>query len=222
MFNKLPMNLQFFAEGSPAPETGAPAGAETTDTEQQEQPQEGSQRTFTQEEVDKMVQKRMARYDRDHQKEVDDARSEATRLAKMNKDQQKDYKLQQAEQAREEALSKLARYEMRDTARQQLIDGGYKNPTDEDIDLIVTEKAETTKANGEAFLKAVERIRQSVRDELLKGDTPQLSGTKIKVPTLDEFKKMSYAERVDLKTKNPQVYDKLVQESYQEVIKYGK
>lgn len=144
MFNKLPMNLQFFAEGSPAPETGAPTGAEVTDTEQSEQPQEGSQRTFTQEEVDKMIQKRMARYDRDHQKEVDDARNEATRLAKMNKDQQKDYKLQQAEKDRQEALSKLARYEMQDVARQQLIDGGYANPTKEDIDLIVTDNADTT------------------------------------------------------------------------------
>lgn len=212
MFNKLPMNLQFFAEGSPAPEAGAPAGAETTDTEQQEQPQEGSQRTFTQEEVDKMVQKRMARYDRDHQKEVDDARSEATRLAKMNKDQQKDYKLQQAEQAREEALSKLARYEMRDTARQQLIDGGYKNPTDEDIDLIVTEKAETTKANGEAFLKAVERIRQSVRDELLQGNTPQLSGTQIKVPKTSDVNKMSYQELAALKQNNPQAYSQIIKQ----------
>ena len=212
MFNKLPMNLQFFAEGSPAPEAGAPAGAETTDTEQQEQPQEGSQRTFTQEEVDKMVQKRMARYDRDHQKEVDDARSEATRLAKMNKDQQKDYQLQQAEQAREEALSKLARYEMRDTARQQLIDGGYKNPTDEDIDLIVTEKAETTKANGEAFLKAVERIRQSVRDELLQGNTPQLSGTQIKVPKTSDVNKMSYQELAALKQNNPQAYSQIIKQ----------
>lgn len=212
MFNKLPMNLQFFAEGSPAPEAGAPAGAETTDTEQQEQPQEGSQRTFTQEEVDKMVQKRMARYDRDHQKEVDDARSEATRLAKMNKDQQKDYKLQQAEQAREEALSKLARYEMRDTARQQLIDGGYKNPTDEDIDLIVTEKAETTKANGEAFLKAVERIRQSVCDELLQGNTPQLSGTQIKVPKTSDVNKMSYQELAALKQNNPQAYSQIIKQ----------
>ena len=212
MFNKLPMNLQFFAEGSPAPEAGAPAGAETTDTEQQEQPQEGSQRTFTQEEVDKMVQKRMARYDRDHQKEVDDARSEATRLAKMKKDQQKDYKLQQAEQAREEALSKLARYEMRDTARQQLIDGGYKNPTDEDIDLIVTEKAETTKANGEAFLKAVERIRQSVRDELLQGNTPQLSGTQIKVPKTSDVNKMSYQELAALKQNNPQAYSQIIKQ----------
>ena len=212
MSNKLPMNLQFFAEGSPAPEAGAPAGVETTDTEQQEQPQEGSQRTFTQEEVDKMVQKRMARYDRDHQKEVDDARSEATRLAKMNKDQQKDYKLQQAEQAREEALSKLARYEMRDTARKQLIDGGYKNPTDEDIDLIVTEKAETTKANGEAFLKAVERIRQSVRDELLQGNTPQLSGTQIKVPKTSDVNKMSYQELAALKQNNPQAYSQIIKQ----------
>lgn len=212
MFNKLPMNLQFFAEGSPAPETGAPTGAEATNTEQPEQPQEGSQRTFTQEEVDKMVQKRMARYDRDHQKEVDDARSEATRLAKMNKDQQKDYKLQQAEQAREEALSKLARYEMRDTARQQLIDGGYKNPTDEDIDLIVTEKAETTKANGEAFLKAVERIRQSVRDELLQGNTPQINGTQIKVPKTSDVNKMSYQELAALKQNNPQAYSQIIKQ----------
>lgn len=210
MFNKLPMNLQFFAEGSPAPEAGAPAGAEATDTEQREQPQEGSQRTFTQEEVDKMVQKRMARYDRDHQKEVDDARSEATRLAKMNKDQQKDYKLQQAEQAREEALSKLARYEMQDVARQQLIDGGYTNPTQEDIDLIVTDNADSTKANGETFLKVVERIRQSVRDELLKGSTPQINGTQIEVPDTSDVNKMSYKELAELKQKNPRAYSQIV------------
>ena len=49
MSNKLPMNLQFFAEGSPAPETGAPTGAEATNTEKPEQPQDGHQKTFTQE-----------------------------------------------------------------------------------------------------------------------------------------------------------------------------
>lgn len=211
MFNKLPMNLQFFAEqGSPAPEAGAPDGAEAIDNEQPEQPQDGPQKTFTQEEVDKMVQKRMARYDRDHQKEVDDARNEATRLAKMNKDQQKDYKLQQAEKDRQEALSKLARYEMQDVARQQLIDGGYANPTKEDIDLIVTDNADTTKANGEAFLKAVERIRQSVRDELLKGSTPQINGTQIEVPDTSDVNKMSYKELAELKQKNPRAYSQIV------------
>lgn len=210
MEDKLPMNLQFFAEGG-EPATGSESGP--TDTEvagNDPAPEEGTEKTFTQAEVDEMIRKATA----DKEQEITDAKKEATKYAKLNKEQQKDYDLNKANQRATEAEAKLARYEMRDTARQQLIDGGYKNPTDEDIDLIVTEKAETTKANGETFLKVVERIRQSVRDELLQGNTPQLSGTKIKVPTLDEFKKMSYAERVDLKTKNPQVYDKLVQESY--------
>ena len=56
-----------------------------------EQPVEKNEKTFTQEEVDKMVEKRMARYDRAHQKEVESAKTEATKLAKMNKDQKKDY-----------------------------------------------------------------------------------------------------------------------------------
>lgn len=210
MEDKLPMNLQFFAEGG-EPATGSESGP--TDTEvvgNDPAPEEGTEKTFTQAEVDEMLRKATA----DKEQEITDAKKEATKYAKLNKEQQKDYDLDKANQRATEAEAKLARYEMRDTARQQLIDGGYKNPTDEDIDLIVTEKAETTKANGETFLKVVERIRQSVRDELLQGNTPQINGTKIKVPTLDEFKKMSYAERVDLKTKNPQVYDKLVQESY--------
>ncbi|MBU9695989.1 DUF4355 domain-containing protein [Limosilactobacillus portuensis] len=209
MEDKLPMNLQFFAEGGESA-SGSDGGPTDTETGSDPKPEEGTEKTFTQAEVDEMIQKATA----DKEKAITDAKKEATKYAKLNKEQQKDYDLDKANQRATEAEAKLARYEMRDTAKQQLIDGGYSNPTDEDIDLIVTDKAETTKANGEAFLKAVERIRESVRDELLKGDTPQINGTQIKVPTLDEFKKMSYSERVDLKTKNPQVYDKLVQESY--------
>lgn len=210
MEDKLPMNLQFFAEGG-EPATGSESGPTDTEvTGNDPVPEEGTEKTFTQAEVDEMIQKATA----DKEQEITDAKKEAARYAKLNKEQQKEYDLNKANQRATEAEAKLARYEMRDTARQQLIDGGYKNPTDEDIDLIVTEKAETTKANGEAFLKAVERIRQSVRDELLQGNTPQINGTKIKVPTLDEFKKMSYAERVELQSKNPQVYNRLVSQSY--------
>ena len=210
MEDKLPMNLQFFAEGG-EPATGSESGP--TDTEvvgNDPAPEEGTEKTFTQAEVDEMLRKATA----DKEQEITDAKKEATKYAKLNKEQQKDYDLDKANQRATEAEAKLARYEMRDTARQQLIDGGYKNPTDEDIDLIVTEKAETTKANGETFLKVVERIRQSVRDELLQGKTPQINGTQIKVPTLDEFKTMSYAERVELQAKNPQVYNRLVSQSY--------
>ncbi len=210
MSNKLPMNLQFFAEGSPDPETGAPAGAEATDTEQQEQPQEGSQRTFTQEEVDKMVQKRMARYDRDHQKEVDDARSEATRLAKMTKDQRKEHELEEANRKAENAQAELARYKMRDTARKQLVEGGY-TPTDEDIDLIVTDKAESTQQNVQAILSMVERVKSSTRDEMLKGATPQITGDPVKKP--QSLKGMSIIERAELKQNDPQAYAELARKA---------
>ncbi|WP_314737077.1 DUF4355 domain-containing protein [Limosilactobacillus urinaemulieris] len=211
MFNKLPMNLQFFAEGSPAPETGAPTGAEATNTEQPEQPQEGSQRTFTQAEVDKMVKKRMARYDRDHQNEVESAKNEAVKLAKMNKDQKKDYELQQAQQQAQDAEAKLARYELRDAARKQLIDAGY-TPTDDDIDLIVTDKAESTQANAKALLNMVERIKESVRNDLLKGKTPAGSGMPVKKQK--SLNEMSLMERVKLRQEDPKQYQDLVNKAY--------
>ena len=212
MFNKLPMNLQFFAEGSPAPETGAPTGAEATNTEQPEQPQEGSQRTFTQEEVDKMVKKRMTRYDRDHQKEVESAKSEATKLAKMNKDQKKDYELQQAQQKAQDAEAQLARYQLRDTVRKQLVDGGF-TPEESDIDLVVTADAETTKQNGDALLAMVERIRNDERQKTLSGTTPKVSGTQVKAPNAQEFMKYSYDQRIKLKHDNPTLYSQLVQQT---------
>lgn len=214
MSNKLPMNLQFFAEGSPAPETGAPAGAEATDTEQQKQPQEGSQRTFTQEEVDKMVQKRMARYDRDHQKELEDARNagaeEANKLAKMTKDQRKEHELEEANRKAESAQAELARYKMRDTARKQLVEGGY-TPTDEDIDLIVTDKAESTQQNVQAVLSMIERVKSSTRDEMLKGETPKITGDPVKKP--QSLKGMSIIERVELKQNDPQAYAELARKA---------
>lgn len=214
MSNKLPMNLQFFAEGSPAPETGAPAGAQATDTEQQEQPQEGSQRTFTQEEVDKMVQKRMARYDRDHQKELEDARNagaeEANKLAKMTKDQRKEHELEEANRKAESAQAELARYKMRDTARKQLVEGGY-TPTDEDIDLIVTDKAESTQQNVQAVLSMVERVKSSTRDEMLKGETPKITGDPVKKP--QSLKDMSIIERAELKQNDPQAYAELARKA---------
>lgn len=216
MFDKLPMNLQFFAEqeGSDAPEAGAPDGAETTDTEQPKPEQGDGQKMFTQQEVDKMVHKRMARYDRDHQKELEDARNagaeEANKLAKMTKDQRKDHELEEANRRAQDAQTELARYKMRDTARKQLVEGGY-TPTDEDIDLIVTDKAESTQQNVQAVLSMVERVKSATRDEMLKGKTPQVQGSPVKQPK--SLKGMNIIERAELKRNDPQAYAKLVRES---------
>lgn len=215
MEDKFPMNLQFFAENpaagaDDASDTGAPNEAEAKPVEpgsDNDQP-----KTFTQEEVDKMVQKRMARYDREHQKEIDSAKSEATKLAKMNKDQKKDYELQQAQQQARDAEAKLARYQLRDTVRKQLVDGGF-TPEESDIDLVVTADAETTKQNGDALLAMVERIRNDERQKTLSGSTPKVSGTQVKAPNAQEFMKYSYDQRIKLKHDNPTLYSQLVQQT---------
>lgn len=215
MEDKFPMNLQFFAENpaasaDDASDTGAPDEAENKKVEPGSD--NGQPKTFTQEEVDKMVEKRMARYDRAHQKEVESAKTEAAKLAKMNKDQKKDYELQQAQQKAQDAEAQLARYQLRDTVRKQLVDGGF-TPEESDIDLVVTADAETTKQNGDALLAMVERIRNDERQKALSGTTPKVSGTQVKAPNAQEFMKYSYDQRVKLKHDNPTLYSQLVQQT---------
>ena len=216
MFKKLPMNLQYFAEGSEAPESGAPEGAEQQTKGEEPKPEQTepkAEKTFTQDEVNAMIQKRVGRALKDKESEIESARTEAAKLAKMNKDQKKDYELKKAQQQAEDARAQLARYQLRDAARKQLVDGGY-TPTDADIDLIVTDKAESTQANAKALLDMVERIKSSVRNDLLKGTTPKAGGPQVKTPSESQFGKMSYSERLQLKNDNPELYSQLVNKSY--------
>ena len=216
MFEKLPMNLQYFAEGSEAPESGAPEGAEQQPKSEEPEPEQAepkAEKTFTQDEVNAMIQKRVGRALKDKESEIENARTEAAKLAKMNKDQKKDYELKKAQQQAEDARAQLARYQLRDAARKQLVDGGY-TPTDADIDLIVTDKAESTQANAKALLDMVERIKSSVRNDLLKGTTPKAGGPQVKTPSESQFGKMSYSERLQLKNDNPELYSQLVNKSY--------
>lgn len=209
------MNLQYFAEeAAEGSQTGAPEGTETEAQPEADQ-QQPAEKTFTQDEVDAMIQKRLSRALKDKQQEIDDAKSEAVKYAKMNKDEKQKHDLEKAQADAKQAREDLARYQLRDATRQQLVAGGY-TPEDADIDMIVTGDAETTKNNTKAFLDMVERIRESTRNELLKGDTPKAGGTAVKVPDENQFMKMTYQQRVDLKNSNPDLYDKLVNKSYQE------
>lgn len=213
MFEKLPMNLQYFAEGSEAPESGAPEGAEQQPKSEEPEPEQAepkAEKTFTQDEVNAMIQKRLDRALKDKESEIESARTEAAKLAKMNKDQKKDYELQQAQQQAQVAEAKLAHYQLRDTARKQLVDAGY-TPTDDDLNMIVTDKAESTQKNAEALLSMVERIKSSVRTDLLKGTTPKGGGMPVKKQK--SLSEMSLLERVQLRQEDPQKYADLVSKS---------
>ena len=204
--HSLPMMLQFFAEqgnegsdGAPNTEPEQPSGSEEKQSEQQA-------KTFTQDEVNKIVSQRLER-----QKEQLKAKEdEAKKLSRMNAEQKANYELEKANKRAEEAAAKLARYEMRDSAKQMLADGGFSNADNSLLDLVVTDTAESTQENVNVLLTAIEAIREDERNKLLAGKTPTLGGKEIKPVSAQELVKMSTAERVKFQRENPAEYARIL------------
>lgn len=204
--HSLPMMLQFFAEQSGEGSDGAPNTEPEQPSDSEEKKGEQQAKTFTQDEVNKIVNQRLER-----QKEQLKAKEdEAKKLSRMNAEQKANYELEKANKRAEEAAAKLARYEMRDSAKQMLADGGFNNADNGLLDLVVTDTAESTQANVNVLLTAIEAIREDERNKLLAGKTPKVGGKEIKPVSAQEIVKMSTAERVKFQRENPAEYARIL------------
>ncbi len=171
-----------------------PAEPETEEVEEPDKPKA----KYTDEDVDNIVKDKLAKEREKTAAKVE----EAAKLAKMNADQKKDYEAQQVLKRAEEAESKLAQLEMQAEARTMVSDLGV-NLTDEDLALVVTTDADSTKANVGQLTDLISRIQDQVKTEMLKGTTPKASGQSATVATADDFSKMSTSERVTFARENP-------------------
>lgn len=171
-----------------------PAEPETEEVEEPDKPKA----KYTDEDVDNIVKAKLAKEREKTAVKVE----EAAKLAKMNADQKKDYEAQQVLKRAEEAESKLARLEMQAEARTMVSDLGV-NLTDEDLALVVTTDADSTKTNVSRLTDLIGRIQDQVKTEMLKGTTPKASGQSTTVATADDFSKMSTSERVTFARENP-------------------
>lgn len=204
--HSLPMMLQFFAEQGNEGSDGAPNTEPEQPNDSGEKQSEQQAKTFTQDEVNKIVSQRLER-----QKEQLKAKEdEAKKLSRMNAEQKANYELEKANKRAEEAAAKLARYEMRDSAKQMLADGGFNNADNSLLDLVVTDTAESTQANVNVLLTAIEAIREDERNKLLAGKTPKVGGKEIKPVSAQELIKMSTAERVKFQRENPAEYARIL------------
>ncbi len=61
-----------------------------------------------------------------------------------------------------------------DSAKQMLADGGFNNADNSLLDLVVTDTAESTQANVNVLLNAIEAIREDERNKL--GSPPHTWG----------------------------------------------
>lgn len=204
-----PMNLQYFADGTDGADgdTGNEGGQTTPgENDQHEDPNDTTppEKTFTQEQVNQMVKDRLER----ERKKTEAKVEEAAKLAKMSADQKKEYEAQQALQRAEEAEAKLARLEMQSEVRKMVSDIGV-SLTDEDLALVVTTDADSTKANVGQLTDLISRIQDQVKTAMLKGTTPKASGQSTTVATADDFSKMNTAERVKFAQENPEKFKEI-------------
>jgi hypothetical protein len=168
-------NLQLFAEdaGNTAgsdPEKAVSGDQAAADQGKEQKDQKNDRQTakYSDEDLDKIIGKRFARWQEEQKKAVD----EAKKLAEMDAQQKAEYERDQLRKELDGYKRKDALSEMTKTARKMLSDGGV-SISDELLAMMVTTDAKETKAAIDTYIKLhTEAVEKAVK-ERLKGEPPR-------------------------------------------------
>jgi hypothetical protein len=156
------------------------------------------EKTFTQAELDKILNKKFAQW----QKKTEEAKIEAERKAKLTEAE----KL--AEERKEfEAMRKQFEYEKRVNSTSKVL--ASNNLPVEFADFLIAESDEATTQRVDLFKNAFNSAVEKLVNERLKGNTPKVGTSKTLEVTKEQFKKMDLMQRQELFNKNRELYNKL-------------
>lgn len=155
-------------------------------------------KTFTQDELDKILNKKFAQW----QKKTEQAKAEAERKAKLTEAE----KL--AEERKEfEAMKKQFEYEQRVNSTSKVL--ASNNLPIEFADFLIAENDEATTQRVDLFKNAFNEALEKALNERLRGSVPKVSTGKALEISKEEFKKMSLAKQAELKLTKPNLYKEL-------------
>lgn len=184
------------------------AELETTNTGAEEQNSEPTPKTYTQEEVDALLQKEGDRRVTEALKKAErkqaDRAKEAEKLARMNATEKYEYELEQREKAIAEKERALALAENKNAASKILAEKDIDLAL---VDFVVAEDAETMNENIKKLVKA---IGASVTKRLA-GRSPMKAPDPTEGLTKEAFNKMSLKEQNDLFKSDPDLYRRMTQ-----------
>lgn len=168
-YNKF--NLQLFAEGEG--DAGADAGADNTAAEGGEAKVDPrDEKKHSDNDVDRIVKSKYAKWKADYDKELNEAKEEAAKLAKMNAEQKQKYELDKITAENEKLKKQMARIELEKTSAGLLAEKNI-DATQEILDFVVGDDAETTNANIDKFVKIVEAQVKKAEIARATGTTPR-------------------------------------------------
>lgn len=179
MKRKTIYSLQLFADEvqtEPANDPTEPKAKSKSDGTQEsneDKAGEAQKKLYTNEDVDKLINRKFAEWQAKKDQEI----SEAQKLAEMNEQQKAEYKLDKLQKELDEYKSRETLAEMAKTARAILSEQNINVP-DELVSVLVTEDADTTSANVKAFAKSFQSAVSQAVDEKISHREPKAGGSK--------------------------------------------
>lgn len=168
-----------------------------------------TEKTFTQSQLDEIIQKEKAKAKRSAEKEYQAKMDEAEKLRKMNEVQKAEYEQEKQRAYIAELEAKINRSGLEREASKMLSEGGIV-ADDKILGLIVKDTAERTQEAVESFVALVNELADKKVGEKLKGKTPKkMEDTSAGEITKEQFNKMGYQSRNELLQNNPELYRKL-------------
>ena len=168
-----------------------------------------TEKTFTQSQLDEIIQKEKAKAKRSAEKEYQAKMDEAEKLRKMNEVQKAEYEQEKQRAYIAELEAKINRSGLEREASKMLSEGGVV-ADDKILGLVVKDTAEKTQEAVESFVALVNELADKKVGEKLKGKTPKkMEDTTAGEITKEQFNKMGYQSRNELLQNNPELYRKL-------------
>ena len=172
-----PLDIQLFADDN----SGDGSGNDDQGTGQDNQDSgEGGQetKTFTQEELDKIVQGRIAKERKAWEKQLEEQQTEAQKLETMSEKEKKKYQEEKRIKDLDDREAAITRRELTAQAKVQLADKGI--PTELAEILILTD-ADSCKKSIETVEKAFHSAVQKAVEEKIKGREPMKKAKDVKL-----------------------------------------
>lgn len=164
--------LQLFADPTPAdpkPADPAPADPKPVDPKPADPKPDAK---YTDDDMDKIINKKFAEWQAKKQKEID----EAQRLAGMSVQEKTEHELRAAQEQLEKLMKQQTLSEMTKTARTILSEKDI-NIGDDLLSMLVSEDADKTKSTIDSFVSLFQTAVKKAVTDALKGDVPKAGGT---------------------------------------------
>lgn len=175
--------LQRFAD-DPAGDPQPAPGTETTEGSGEDaEKQPADEKKYSDSELDRIISKKKAAWKAEAEKQIEAARTEAEKLAKMNDEEKHRYEAEKKDSRISELEKKLAELEAdrakadlsREVTKQINEDYGM-TATPDMLDLIVTGDAESTASNMKKLIAVIQEDRKAQEMKRATGKTPRSYG----------------------------------------------